>query len=148
MRSIKHIEIRATRLKISEDHEIYATRIGDPETIVRLTRSILEGVDTERFLVFLLDVKNKIIGYNEVARGGPDACPVDVRMVFRAAIVQGASGVIVAHNHPSGDPTPSDEDLALTKRLVDAGELLGLTILDHVIVAATAHVSLREKGAL
>jgi len=86
-----------------------------------------------------------------VAEGSSDTCPVDPREVFRTAVAEGASSVLVAHNHPSGDPTPSADDLVLTERLICAGEVLGLPVIDHLVVGGgerqgEAYISLVESG--
>jgi DNA repair protein RadC len=96
----------------------------------------------ERFFVILLDARGRAIGRHEVARGTLTACLVHPREVFGPAIRARAASVIVAHNHPSGDPTPSAEDVALTERLASAGDLLGIPLVDHVITSASGHRSL------
>lgn len=93
-------------------------------------------------------MKNRVLGFTIAAVGAIDSCPVDPRTVFRAAVALGASGIVASHCHPSGDPTPSKDDIELTKRLKAAGDLLGIQLLDHVIVTDTARVSLRERGLL
>ena len=93
-----------------------------------------------------LDVKNRVIGFTEAARGGIDSCPVDLRSVFRAAIAVGATAIVVAHNHPSGDPTPSPEDVTVTQKIVQGGLLLDIEVLDHLIVGQGRFVSLKERG--
>jgi DNA repair protein RadC len=98
----------------------------------------------EQFGVMLLDTKHRVLRTTLLSVGTLDASIVHPREVFRAAASGGASAIVVFHNHPSGDPTPSGDDIALTKRLIHAGELMGITVLDHVIVAENAFVSLRE----
>ena len=98
--------------------------------------------------MFLLDIKNRVVGFSEVARGGIDTCPIDPRMVFRAAVATGAAALIVAHNHPSGSAVPSDEDLQLTKRLQRGAEYLGLKVLDHVVVTDEETVSMAASGMM
>lgn len=93
------------------------------------------GCARERFIAVALDAKSRPLHVAFVALGSVDACPVDPREVFRPAIGEGASAVLLAHNHPSGDATPSADDLALTERLIAAGELLGVRVLDHLVVA-------------
>jgi DNA repair protein RadC len=147
MRTIKKIELRARRVRVEETKVPYGRKLCSPVDVRQAAVRILEGEDQEVFLVFMLDVKNKILGYQEVARGSVDGCTVDIRVVFRAAIMMGATSIILCHCHPSGDPAPSPEDLVLTARLVKAGELLGLPVLDHVIVGETT-VSLSAIGRL
>lgn len=100
----------------------------------------------ERFVVLALDAKNRPIAEREVARGGRTSCQVDPAEVFRVLISESASGAIFLHNHPSGDPQPSAQDLALTERLVAAGSLLDIRILDHIVVGSGRYISLRDAG--
>ncbi len=102
----------------------------------------------EHFCVFFLDTQNKILGKETVSIGTLNASLIHPRETFRTAILKNSASVIVVHNHPSGSLEPSDEDLAVTKRLKDAGKLLGIELLDHVIVTAEFHTSLKEKGLL
>lgn len=108
--------------------------ILEPGDAYACVASELAGVETERFVVIVLDVRNRPRRIAIVARGGVDACPVDPREIFVHAVRERGTAVIVAHNHPSGDPTPSPEDIALTARLRRAGETLGVRVLDHIIV--------------
>jgi DNA repair protein RadC len=100
----------------------------------------------EHFLVICVDAKNRARAEREVARGGRTACQVDPAEVFRLLVAESASGAIFVHNHPSGDPEPSPQDLELTERLVAAGSLLDIRILDHVIVGSGRYTSLRDAG--
>lgn len=102
----------------------------------------------EQFGVILLDAKHRVLRTTLLSVGTLDASIVHPRDVFREAASGGAAAIVVFHNHPSGDPTPSGDDVALTKRLVIAGELMGITVLDHVIVAENAFASLQERGHL
>jgi len=102
----------------------------------------------EHFGVVLLDTKHRLLRTTVVTIGTLDASIVHPREIFRAATAGGAAAIVLFHNHPSGDPTPSDDDVALTKRLVKAGDLMGITVLDHVIVAENRFYSLREHNDL
>ncbi len=102
----------------------------------------------EQFGVVLLDVKHRVLKTRLLSVGSLDASVVHPREVFRTAVVGGAAALVLFHNHPSGDVTPSREDVDLTRRLVAAGELMGITVLDHVILADTRYLSLRESGAI
>jgi DNA repair protein RadC len=93
-----------------------------------------DALDREHFVVALLDTKNKLIGINTVSIGSLNASVVHPREVFKPAILANAHAILCAHNHPSGAPQPSQEDRVLTKRLVDAGKLLGINVLDHIIL--------------
>jgi DNA repair protein RadC len=89
-----------------------------------------------------------VIAYHEVSRGTLDATLVHPREVFKAALLSNAASIILTHNHPSGDPTPSPDDHQLTRRLVDAGRLIGVEVLDHIIVGDGRYFSFREGGRL
>lgn len=93
--------------------------------------------DIESFLVIALNARNRVTGYKVVSQGSQTQCLLHPREVFRAAIALGAATIVVAHNHPSGDPSPSDEDIELTHRLRDAGAILGIPVLDHVVICSS-----------
>ena len=106
-----------------------------------------DSFPTEHFFVFMLDTKCKIVGFSDISKGALDSALVHPREVFSAAIaVPKTAAIIVAHTHPSGDPSPSDEDIHTTDRLNDAGKLLGIALLDHVIVGDRCWLSLKEMG--
>ncbi len=102
----------------------------------------------ERFAVLYLDTRNQPIGYEVVAIGGLNIAALQPREVFAPALRLGAAAIILAHNHPSGDPTPSPEDEAVTRHLAEAGRLLGIEVLDHLVIAVERFRSLRETGRL
>jgi DNA repair protein RadC len=103
--------------------------------------------DREHVAVLLVNARNALMAVNTATVGTLDECLITPREVFKPALILGAASLILAHNHPSGDPTPSAADFAVTDRLCDAGRLLGIPVLDHVIVAGTGRwVSLRESG--
>jgi DNA repair protein RadC len=109
---------------------------------------LLRDLRQEEFHALLLNTQHRIIRDVLVTRGILDASLIHPREVFRAAIVESAAGVILVHNHPSGDPTPSQEDRAVTRQLVSAGSAVGIPVLDHVIVGEGRYVSLAELGWL
>ena len=113
-----------------------------------LLQTYLSGADREHFVVLMLDRKNKLIGINTVSIGSLTASVVHPREVFKPAIVANAAAIICGHNHPSGDPTPSQEDRAMTTRLVKGGTLLGIQVLDHVIIGDRTHYSFADESAL
>jgi DNA repair protein RadC len=102
----------------------------------------------EQFGVLLLDTKHRVLRTTLLSVGTLDASIVHPRDVFREAAAGGASAIVVFHNHPSGDPTPSGDDIVLTRRLVTAGDLMGIAVLDHVIVAENAFFSMKERDSL
>jgi DNA repair protein RadC len=108
----------------------------------------LRGAKKEEFRCVLLDTKNRIIREEPVSTGSLTASLVHPRETFKAAVRESAAAVIFVHNHPSGDTKPSQEDILLTKRLVQAGDLLGIRVLDHVIVGDGDHFSFRDSGLL
>lgn len=123
-------------------------RMNDANNIARFIMQTLQSdrMIVEHFYVFLLDTKLKVMGFTDVS-GTLDASPVHPREVFAPAIaIPKVAAVIVAHNHPSGDPTPSIEDIQVTERLVKAADILGIKLLDHVIVGENCWTSLRSEG--
>lgn len=104
--------------------------------------------DREEFLVVPLDGKNRALGFHVVSVGTLTASLVHPREVFKIVLLANAAAIIVVHNHPSGDPTPSAEDIAITQRLQEAGDLLGIRILDHVVIGDGRYVSFADDGLL
>ncbi len=119
-----------------------------PDKAAALVRRILPDNVREHFVALLLDIRTQVVGYYVVATGTASSCPVAAREVFQAAVISGANALILAHNHPSGDMTPSAEDKAVTKRLKEAGELLGIPVLDHIIVDEKSFYSFHDQGGL
>jgi len=115
-----------------------------------LLHTYLADVDREHFVVLMLDQKNKVIGIHTVSIGSLTASIVHPREVFKPAMLSNAAALILAHNHPSGQPQPSQEDRTLTVRLVAAGKLLGMAILDHIIIGdgTSAYFSFADEGLL
>lgn len=120
--------------------------IRGPEDAARLVMDRLRFAETERFLVLLLNTRHEVLETAELARGGLSSSPVHPREVFKAAVRAGAAAVILIHNHPSGDATPSRADLAITARLCRAGRVMGIPVLDHLIIGDGRYASLRAQG--
>lgn len=118
----------------------------NPEKVARLVRSKLKDYSKEHFYLIALDSRNWSI--HEVSLGTLNASIVHPREAFTEAIKSKASSVIIVHNHPSGDPEPSQDDLEITKRLVEAGKILDIEVLDHIIVTKKTFLSMKEKGIL
>lgn len=111
-----------------------------------ILRTYLDGVDREHFVVMVLDTKHNVRGIHTASIGSLDASVVHPREVLKVAILGSASGIIVGHNHPSGDPTPSPEDIAVTKRLSEACRIIGIDLLDHIVVGDERFSSLKAQG--
>jgi len=109
-------------------------RIKGPVDVARFISVLLDGEPVESFVVVHLSTQHRPISYEIVTRGILDASLIHPREVFRGAILANAAGIILAHNHPSGDPTPSGEDRSVTRQLSKAGKIIGIPVLDHVIV--------------
>jgi len=120
--------------------------LKSPEDVVAVVKSQLKGKKKEHFLVICLDTRNKFINCRPVSIGSLDTSIVHPREVFKEAVSSSAASVIFVHNHPSGDPGPSKEDVELTKRLAKAGEIIGIDVLDHIIVCDKGYLSLKAKN--
>lgn len=125
-----------------------AGSITSPAQAAELFMEELRYKKKEYFMVLLLNTKNHIISREEISVGSLSASIVHPREIFSIPLRKSAASVILFHNHPSGDPSPSQEDLAVTRRLVDAGNLLGITVRDHIIIGDGCFFSFREKGLL
>jgi DNA repair protein RadC len=123
-------------------------RIRSPADVQRFYAARLRDLAVEEFHVLALDSQSQVLGDLLITRGILNSSLVHPREVFRAAIAEAAAGIIVVHNHPSGDPTPSADDRAVTRQLVDAGRLLDVPVYDHVIVGGDRFVSFAEGGLL
>ena len=126
------------------------TRISCPKDIYEVLTKVcrIQCNAEEVFILITLNTKNIVTGYFEVHRGTINSSLVHPREVFKRALLNNASNIMVAHNHPSGDPNPSKEDIQITERLKEAGNLLGINLLDHIIVGEDKYISLKEKGVL
>ena len=123
--------------------------ISTPEDVVALCSPQLRGLDREHFWALALNTKNQLLRVIEVSVGSLNASIVHPRELFKDAVRVSAASVVVVHNHPSGDPTPSGADIQLTRRLVKAGDVLGVEVLDHVVLGdGGAHASLRDLGLM
>jgi DNA repair protein RadC len=120
--------------------------LKSPEDVAAEMRSRLKGKKKEHFWVICLDTRNRLINHKLVSIGSLDTSVVHPREVFKEAVSSSAASVIFVHNHPSGDPEPSKEDIELTKRLVKAGEIIGIDVLDHIIVCDKSYLSLKAKS--
>ena len=143
--------IPSVKIQLVKDGTINAAErpyISTPDDVAAIMRPVVELLAEERMYVMLLSTKNRVNAIQEVSVGSLNASVVHPREIFKAAILSNAAALILVHNHPSGDPTPSLEDIALTKAIVDAGKILNIPVLDHVIMGDRRYCSLKEKGVL
>ena len=120
--------------------------IGSPEDLVRLLQPELELLPQEEFRVLALDTRHRVLASRMLSRGSVSSAPVRVAEAFREAVRRNASAIAVAHNHPSGDPEPSPDDVETTRALEAAGDLLGIRVLDHVVIGHGRWISMRQSG--
>lgn len=122
--------------------------VRKPEDVYKLLASELSHLQKEHFVCLLLNTKNYVIGKETISIGSLNASIVHPREVFRPAIKRSCASIICAHNHPSGNPEPSRDDIEITKRLIQAGSIIGIDVLDHVIIGHNRYFSLKEQGLL
>ncbi len=132
--------------RISAAKAVKLTRILSPEDCVAFISPELKHLCQEHFVVLFLDTKNQVMSKKTVFIGSLNRAIVHPREVFCEAIKRSSASIVCVHNHPSGDPTPSEQDISLTHRLVEAGELIGIKVLDHLIIGEDCFISLKEKG--
>lgn|SRR5690554_743218 len=121
-------------------------RVSSPGDVAELVMPKLRFLKQEHFLVIHLNTKNRILSIETISMGTLDSSLVHPREVFKTAVKNSSAALILAHNHPSGEPHPSNEDLNITRRLKEVGDLLGIPILDHIIIGDNKYISLREEG--
>ncbi|HET6383097.1 MAG TPA: DNA repair protein RadC [Armatimonadota bacterium] len=135
-------------IRLSRFSEAPRPTIRSPQNVYDLFGSEMRYLSQEQFRTLSLDTKGGVIRSRTVTQGSLNASIVEAREVFREAISCNAANLIAIHNHPSGDPSPSQEDISLTKRLVEAGKVIGIGVLDHLIVGDGKFVSLKERGLM
>ena len=123
-------------------------RVFEADDVYRMFAPELSGEKQEVVIELLLNAKYEVIGKEIISKGGIVSAFVEPRDVFRPAVKRGATGIIVIHNHPSGDPTPSNDDLKATEQVEKAGELIGITLIDHIIIGSGRYTSLRDMNML
>jgi DNA repair protein RadC len=136
----------AKRENLETDEENFD--IKNPEAVCKLISSTIKEKAKEHFKLILLNSRNKKIGISTISVGTLTTSLVHPREVFKEALAHSAASVILAHNHPSGDPEPSEDDLKITRKLVESGKILGVEVIDHIIVGKNNHYSFREKGLI
>ncbi len=144
---LRELTIKYSLKKSSEDEPVVIGRIASrPSEVVPALMQILHDEPAEVFAILCLTTKYRVIAYHEVSRGTIDSTLVEPREVFTGALLAHAAAVIAVHVHPSGDPSPSPDDLDVTRRLAAAGRVLGVELLDHIIIGDGRYCSLREMG--
>jgi DNA repair protein RadC len=141
MQTIDNLELRIKKVRVRAPFD---SKILEAKDAAVIARKLIGDQAQEHFLVFLVDTRNQIIGYSVAAIGGISSCPIDLRVIFRAAVLTGASGLLVCHSHPSGYVDPSDGDVECTRKINKASDLLGIVFLDHLIISVNGCCSLRE----
>jgi DNA repair protein RadC len=132
--------------RLESFNSIEKPKISSPEDVYRRLFPRMREQKKEMFIELCLDTKNQILKEEVISVGSLNANVVHPREVFKLALTESAAHIIVAHNHPSGDPTPSREDIEITKKLVETGNIMGITVLDHVIIGDGRHFSMKEAG--
>ena len=145
----KRVDIVTVKL-VRESSVLYKDRtIDSPADSVNLLEQFLKDEDRERFMVLCLDTKNQPTAIHTVSIGTLNSSVVHPREVFKVAILANSNAIILGHNHPSGLTDPSRQDVEVTQRLVEAGKVLGIEVLDHIIIGSNSrYVSFKEKGIL
>jgi DNA repair protein RadC len=132
--------------RLESFNSVEKPKISSPEDVYRRLFPRMREQKKEMFIELCLDTKNQILKEEIISVGSLNANVVHPREVFKLALTESAAHIIVAHNHPSGDPTPSREDIEITKKLVETGNIMGITVLDHVIIGDGRHFSMKEAG--
>ena len=132
--------------RLESFNSVEKPKISSPEDVYRRLFPRMRELKKEMFIELCLDTKNQILKEEVISVGSLNANVVHPREVFKLALTESAAHIIVAHNHPSGDPTPSREDIEITKKLVETGIIMGITVLDHVIIGEGRHFSMKEAG--
>lgn len=134
--------------RTSERASVPRARVSSSAEVAALFGARLGQLDHEELWIVALDGRNGARGMRRVAQGGLHGCAVSARDVLRLALLEAASALVLVHNHPSGDPTPSPEDVAMTRVLAEAAEIVGVAVVDHVVVARGAYASMLDLGLL
>lgn len=142
-------ELKGVCVRLCEDRSLYSTSpISCPEDLVGLLRSEMETYDREHLLLVCLNNRSQPINVSTVAIGGLSGATFEVANIYKTALLSNAKCIMLAHNHPSGYPSPSDDDFNVTRKIREAGELLGIRLLDHIVVGNGNYYSFLERGTL
>jgi DNA repair protein RadC len=132
--------------RLKSDSPGKKTTINSPEDVADLLKYDLVGLEQEVLIVLLLDTRNHVLENVEVYRGSVNSSQVRVAEIFTFAVRRNAPSLIIVHNHPSGDPSPSPDDVAITRAIIQAGKMLDIDVIDHIVIARDGFVSLKQRG--
>jgi len=143
------LPLYSTRL-VRETEFAYPDRfqVTEPSEVATILRDYFRDKDREEFLIVLLDTANTVTGLSQISVGGLSSSVVEPRQIFKTAILANAAAVILAHQHPSGNPEPSREDIRITHQIVEAGEIMDIPVHDHLIITEAEYTSLAERGVI
>lgn len=134
--------------RIAKSMPLKRPSITGPQDVATLLTEEMRHLNQEHFVILLLNAKNQVIKKETITIGTLNSAQVHPRELFKSAIRHSAAAIILVHNHPSGDPTPSTEDIEVTKKLVESGKLMGIQVLDHLVIGDNHYTSMKEKGLL
>lgn len=140
--------VSVVKLEMVREGSIYGSKCDSATAAVKMIRTVFNKADREMMIVASFSTAMEPVAVEVVAVGGIDSCPVDVRNIFKHALLSNATGIICFHNHPGNNPAPSKYDIEVTERLKQAGEILGVTLHDHIIVTDDSYYSFKDKGNL
>jgi DNA repair protein RadC len=143
------LPLYSTRL-VRETEFTYPTRfqVTEPREAATILQDYFRDKDREEFLIVLLDTANTVTGLSQISVGGLSSSVVEPRQIFKTAILANAAAIILAHQHPSGNPEPSREDIQITSQIAEAGEVMGIPVHDHLIITEADYTSLAERGVI
>lgn len=145
----KRIQVLSLRMVREQTSILYPQRkINNPGEAADIFRQFIGDCDRESFCILTLDTKNQPTALHQVSCGTLNASLVHPRETYKLAILSNAASIIACHNHPSGDPVPSPQDIELTERIRDAGTLMGIELLDHIVLGHQSHISMKERGLM
>ena len=141
--------LKMVSIRLVDDPPIYSEeKVQNPKDAVQLLLKEFDSVDRELFFVLNLQTNGQVINVNIASMGTLNNCILSPREIFKASILSNAASVVLMHNHPSGDCTPSKQDVLVTERLVACGELIGITVLDHIILGRGTYLSMKEANMM
>jgi len=143
------LPLYSTRL-VRETEFTYPTRfqVTEPSEVAPILQNYFRNKDREEFLIVLLDTANTVTGLSQISVGGLSSSVVEPRQIFKTAILSNAAAIILAHQHPSGNPEPSREDIQITSQIAEAGEVMDIPVHDHLIITESDYTSLAERGVI